>query len=73
LHRLVFGCFTHLARHTQASVLFNSVGMSIEEVQKIMGHDDVKTTKIYIKSLDNDKRLREGMKKLRNRNLDNVL
>ena len=47
--------------------------MSIEEVQKIMGHDDVKTTKIYIKSLDNDKRLREGMKKLRNRNLDNVL
>ena len=48
-------------------------GMSIEEVQKIMGHDDVKTTKIYIKSLDNDKRLREGMKKLRNKDIDYVL
>ena len=64
---------TYVARHTQASVLFNSIGMSIEDVQKIMGHDDVKTTKIYIKSLDNDKHLREGMKKLRNRNLDSVL
>ena len=64
---------TYVARHTQASVLYNS-DEPMENIQQIMGHDDIKTTEIYVKTLDNKSHLRESMSsKLRNKALDNVL
>lgn len=40
----------HVARHTCATYLLNN-GVPIEVVQNILGHTDVKTTKIYAKML----------------------
>jgi integrase/recombinase XerD len=41
----------HVARHTCATLLLNK-GMPIEVVQKILGHADIRTTKIYAKMLN---------------------
>jgi site-specific recombinase XerD len=41
----------HVARHTCATYLLNN-GVPIEVVQNILGHTDVKTTKIYAKMLN---------------------
>jgi len=51
----------HVARHTCATFLLNS-GMPIEVVQKILGHTDIRTTKIYAKMLNST--VKEEMKKL---------
>jgi integrase/recombinase XerD len=41
----------HVARHTCATFFLNR-GISLEVVQKILGHSDIKTTKIYAKMLN---------------------
>jgi integrase/recombinase XerD len=41
----------HVARHTCATLLLNK-GMPIEVVQKILGHADIRTTKIYARMLN---------------------
>ncbi|GAB6395426.1 MAG: tyrosine recombinase [Bacteroidales bacterium] len=41
----------HTARHTAATLLL-SLGSSIEEVSKILGHSEIRTTQIYAKVLD---------------------
>ena len=42
---------THTARHTAAMLLLNDCGLPIETVSEILGHKDLKTTKIYAKIL----------------------
>ncbi|MCL2028355.1 MAG: site-specific integrase [Bacteroidales bacterium] len=44
----------HVARHTFATLAFDS-GMKLEEVSKILGHSDMKTTLIYTKILQQRK------------------
>ncbi len=39
----------HMARHTCASLLLNN-NVSLEVVQKILGHENIRTTQIYAKS-----------------------
>ncbi|MBI1768827.1 MAG: site-specific integrase [Bacteroidetes bacterium] len=51
----------HVARHTCATYLLNS-GVPIEVVQNILGHSDLKTTKIYAKMLNST--VKEQMKKV---------
>ena len=51
----------HVARHTCATYLLNS-GVPIEIVQHILGHSDLRTTKIYAKMLNST--VREEMKKI---------
>ena len=42
---------THIARHTFATIaLANKV--SIESIAKMLGHTDIRTTKIYAKIMD---------------------
>ena len=41
--------YPHLIRHTTATYLLNH-GMNLEEVQSILGHESVDTTRIYAKS-----------------------
>jgi len=49
----------HVARHTCATYLLNS-GVPIEVVQHILGHSDLRTTKIYAKMLNST--VREELK-----------
>ncbi len=42
----------HLARHTFATTLTLSNGISIESVSKMLGHQSLKTTQIYAKVID---------------------
>jgi integrase/recombinase XerC len=42
------GCTVHTLRHTCADWLLNEKEMSVPEVQEILGHDDPKTTMIYL-------------------------
>lgn len=51
----------HVARHTCATLLLN-MGVPIEVVQKVLGHADIKTTKIYAKMLNST--VKEEMKKI---------
>jgi len=37
----------HDLRHTAASVLINEAGMRAEDVQRVVGHADLKTTQAY--------------------------
>lgn len=43
----------YIARHTMASTLKRS-GQSVTVIKEIMGHEDEKTTQIYLDSLDDD-------------------
>ena len=45
----------HVARHTNATLLL-SLEVPIETVSKILGHSDIKTTRIYAKVIDKSKR-----------------
>ncbi|MDR2002417.1 MAG: site-specific integrase [Prevotella sp.] len=51
----------HVARHTNATLLL-SLGVPIETVSKLLGHADMKTTQIYAKVIDKNKR--EAVSKL---------
>lgn len=42
----------HIARHTFATTIGLSNGMSIETISKILGHTDIRTTQIYAKIVD---------------------
>ncbi|MCY0969903.1 tyrosine-type recombinase/integrase [Chryseobacterium wangxinyae] len=42
----------HIARHTFATTVTLSNGVSIESVSKMLGHKSIKTTQIYAKIMD---------------------
>lgn len=52
---------THLARHTFATTITLSKGISMESVSKMLGHSDIRTTQIYAK-VTNQKILGEMLK-----------
>ena len=52
---------THLARHTFATTITLTQGISMESVSKMLGHSDIKTTQIYAK-VTNQKILGEMLK-----------
>ncbi|MFC2106883.1 site-specific integrase [Bacteroidota bacterium] len=54
---------SHIARHTFATTVTLNNGVPIESVSKMLGHSDLKTTKIYAKLLDS--RISEDMKKVK--------
>ncbi len=54
---------THLARHTFATTVTLSNGVSIESVSKMLGHKSLRTTQHYAKILN--RRVSEDMKMLR--------
>ena len=43
---------THLARHTFATTITLSNGVTMESVSKMLGHSSIKTTQIYAKITD---------------------
>ena len=52
---------THLARHTFATTITLTQGISMESVSRMLGHSDIKTTQIYAK-VTNQKILGEMVK-----------
>lgn len=53
---------SHIARHTFATTVTLNNGVPMESVSKMLGHSDLKTTKIYAKLLDN--RISDDMQKV---------
>ncbi len=43
---------THVARHTAATVVFLANDVSMENVSKILGHSNIRTTQHYARILD---------------------
>ena len=56
---------THLARHTFATTVTLSNGVSIESVSKMLGHKSLRTTQHYAKILN--RRVSDDMQMLRNK------
>ena len=56
---------THLARHTFATTVTLTNGVSIESVSKMLGHRSLRTTQHYAKILN--RRVSEDMRMLRNK------
>ena len=54
---------THIARHTFATTITLMNGVSLEVVQKMLGHSSIKTTEIYAKIVN--ERIRNEMSELR--------
>ena len=50
---LPFSLSFHLSRHTFATNALNN-GMRIEHVSKLMGHQDIRTTQVYAKILNEE-------------------
>jgi site-specific recombinase XerD len=40
---------THFARHTFADMMLNVFGFSLEEISKMLGHKNIRTTQRYAK------------------------
>ena len=53
---------TYVARHTFATILKKS-GVNIGIISQALGHQDIKTTQIYLSKFDNEQ-VDEGMKNL---------
>jgi integrase len=45
----------HVGRHTNATLLL-SLGVPVETISKLLGHSDIRTTQIYAKVIDKNKR-----------------
>lgn len=50
-------CHPHMLRHSYASELLED-GFSILQVQKLLGHEDLETTSLYLHLVDEDLRLK---------------
>lgn len=55
----------HIARHTFATTVTLTNGVSIESVSKMLGHRSIKTTQHYAKILD--RKVSDDMKLLKNK------
>lgn len=40
---------THLARHTFADIIINVLGMDLEDLMRMLGHKNIRTTQRYVK------------------------